>query len=126
MPVKGRISGHFGGQRIMNGRKMNPHQGTDIAAPEGTPVKAASNGIVRLSGGNYFYSGNTVVIDHGHQLFTIYAHLKKVSVKAGDYVRQGQVIGEVGKTGTRYRPAPALGRVAQRRALHARIIITYE
>lgn len=77
---------------------MNPHQGTDIAAPEGTPVKAASNGIVRLSGGNYFYSGNTVVIDHGHQLFTIYAHLKKVSVKAGDYVRQGQVIGEVGKT----------------------------
>ena len=99
MPVKGRISGHFGGQRIMNGRKMNPHQGTDIAAPEGTPVKAASNGIIRLSGGNYFYSGNTVVIDHGHQLFTIYAHLKKVSVKAGDYVRQGQVIGEVGKTG---------------------------
>ena len=83
----------------MNGRKMNPHQGTDIAAPEGTPVKAASNGIVRLSGGNYFYSGNTVVIDHGHQLFTIYAHLKKVSVKAGNYVRQGQVIGEVGKIG---------------------------
>lgn len=78
MPVKGRISGHFGGQRIMNGRKMNPHQGTDIAAPEGTPVKAASNGIVRLSGGNYFYSGNTVVIDHGHRLFTIYAHLKKL------------------------------------------------
>lgn len=99
MPVKGRISGHFGGQRIMNGRKMNPHQGTDIAAPEGTPVKAASNGIVRLSGGNYFYSGNTVVIDHGHRLFTIYAHLKKASVKPGDYVRQGQVIGEVGKTG---------------------------
>lgn len=83
----------------MNGRKMNPHQGTDIAAPEGTPVKAASNGIVRLSGGNYFYSGNTVVIDHGHRLFTIYAHLKKTSVKPGDYVRQGQVIGEVGKTG---------------------------
>ena len=99
IPVKGRISGHFGGQRIMNGRKMNPHQGTDIAAPEGTPVKAASNGIVRLSGGNYFYSGNTVVIDHGHRLFTIYAHLKKASVKPGDYVRQGQVIGEVGKTG---------------------------
>ena len=99
MPVKGRISGHFGGQRIMNGKKMNPHQGTDIAAPEGTPVKAASNGIIRLSGGNYFYSGNTIVIDHGHRLFTIYAHLKETSVKPGDYVKQGQIIGKVGKTG---------------------------
>lgn len=99
LPVKGRISGHFGGQRIMNGKKMNPHQGTDIAAPEGTPVKASSNGIVRLSGGNYFYSGNMVVIDHGHNLFTLYAHMKKSNVKVGDYVKQGQIIGEVGKTG---------------------------
>lgn len=99
LPVKGRISGHFGGQRIMNGTKMNPHQGTDIAAPEGTPVKAASDGIVRLSGGNYFYSGNMIVIDHGHQLFTMYAHLKTTDVKVGEAVKQGQIIGQVGKTG---------------------------
>ena len=95
----GRISGTFGGQRIMNGKKMNPHQGLDIAAPEGTPVKAASNGIVRMSGGNYFYTGNTIVIDHGHELYTIYAHLKSADVKVGDYVKQGQIIGKVGKTG---------------------------
>ena len=99
MPIEGRISGKFGGQRIMNGKKMNPHQGLDIAAPEGTPVKAASNGIVRMSGGNYFYTGNTIVIDHGHELYTIYAHLKNADVKVGDYVKQGQIIGKVGKTG---------------------------
>lgn len=98
-PIEGRISGEFGGQRIMNGNKMNPHQGMDIAALEGTKIKASSNGIVRLSGGNYFYSGNMVVIDHGHGLFTLYAHMKNTNVKAGDYVKQGQIIGEVGKTG---------------------------
>lgn len=98
-PVKGRISGQFGGQRIMNGNKMNPHQGMDIAAKEGTPVKASSNGIVRLSGGDYFYSGNVVTLDHGHGLFTIYAHLKSADVKVGDYIKQGQIIGKVGKTG---------------------------
>lgn len=98
-PVEGRISGQFGGQRIMNGNKMNPHQGMDIAAKEGTPVKASSNGIVRLSGGDYFYSGNVVTLDHGHGLFTIYAHLKNTDVKDGDYIKQGQIIGKVGKTG---------------------------
>lgn len=98
-PVEGRISGQFGGQRIMNGNKMNPHQGMDIAAKEGTPVKASSNGIVRLSGGDYFYSGNVVTLDHGHGLFTIYAHLKSTDVKDGDYIKQGQIIGKVGKTG---------------------------
>lgn len=98
-PVEGRISGQFGGQRIMNGNKMNPHQGMDIAAKEGTPVKASSNGIVRLSGGDYFYSGNVITLDHGHGLFTIYAHLKSADVKVGDYIKQGQIIGKVGKTG---------------------------
>ena len=74
LPVEGRISGKFGGQRIMNGKK-------------------------RMSGGNYFYTGNTIVIDHGHELYTIYAHLKSADVKVGDYVKQGQIIGKVGKTG---------------------------
>lgn len=98
-PVDGRTSGNFGGQRIMNGNKMNPHQGWDIAAPEGTDVKAAADGIVTLSGGNFFYSGNMVIIDHGHNLSTMYAHMKSTSVKPGDKVKQGQIIGKVGKTG---------------------------
>ena len=81
----------------MNGKKMNPHQGTDIACPIGTPVKA--DGIVTLAGGPYFYSGNMVVLEHGHNLSTIYAHLDKVNVKAGDKVKQGDVIALSGKTG---------------------------
>lgn len=99
LPVEGRISGNFGNQRIFNGTPKSPHSGTDIAAPEGTPVKASGSGVVVLSGKDYFYTGNMVIIDHGHQLKTIYAHLQKAEVKAGDKVRQGDVIGYVGKTG---------------------------
>ncbi len=98
-PIDGRTSGEFGGQRIMNGQKKNPHQGWDIAAPQGTKIKASAGGVVTLSGGDYFYSGNMVVIDHGQNLTTIYAHMSKVSVKPGDIVKQGDIIGEVGKTG---------------------------
>lgn len=76
-PVKGRISGNFGGQRIMNGVKKNPHSGMDIAAPEGTPVKAASDGVVTLAEPDLFYSGNVIILDHGYGLHTIYAHLSK-------------------------------------------------
>lgn len=99
-PVEGgRISGEFGGQRIINGEKKSPHRGIDIALPEGTDVMAANDGVVTLSGGNYFYSGNMVVIDHGQNLFTLYAHLKSTSVKVGQRVKKGDVIGKVGKTG---------------------------
>lgn len=98
-PVEGRISGLFGGQRIMNGLKMNPHAGTDIAALEGTSVKASSDGIVTLAEPDLFYSGNVIVLDHGNSLFTIYAHLQKMTVSKGDKVSQGEVIGTVGKTG---------------------------
>jgi murein DD-endopeptidase MepM/ murein hydrolase activator NlpD len=99
MPLEGRISGNFGNQRILNGLKKNPHSGTDIAAPEGTPIKASASGKVILSGGNYFYSGNMVVIDPGQGFQSIYAHLKTTDVGAGDIVEQGEVIGTVGKTG---------------------------
>ena len=99
LPLKGRISGHFGNQRIFNGTPKNPHSGTDIAALEGTEIKAAGNGKVLLSGGDYFYSGNMVIIDHGQGLQTIYAHLSKVLVKVGDIVKKGDIIGLVGKTG---------------------------
>lgn len=99
LPVEGRISGRFGGQRIMNGVKRNPHAGTDIAAQEGTPVKASSDGIVVLAAPDLFYSGNVVVIDHGYGLHTIYAHLKEIHAARGDKVRQGDIIGLVGQTG---------------------------
>lgn len=100
MPVnKGRTSGNFGGQRIMNKQKKAPHQGMDIAAPEGSPVFASADGIVTLSGGNYFYTGNVIVLNHGQNLSTIYAHLKTTTVKPGQKVKQGEIIGHVGKTG---------------------------
>ena len=98
-PAKGRTSGNFGGQRIMNGQKKNPHQGWDIAVPEGTEIKAPADGVVTLSGGPYFYSGNVVVLEHGHNLSTVYAHLQKTLVQKGDKVQRGQVIGLAGKTG---------------------------
>lgn len=98
-PVEGRISGNFGGQRIMNNVPKNPHQGMDIAAKEGTPVKAAADGKVVLAYPDLFYSGNVIVLDHGFGLQTIYAHLKEMNVARGDEVKQGDIIGAVGKTG---------------------------
>ncbi len=99
MPVEGRISGNFGGQRIMNGVKKNPHAGMDIAAKAGTPVKASAGGVVTLAQPNLFYSGNVVIIDHGYGLHTIYAHLQEIKVKRGQTVKQGDIIGLVGQTG---------------------------
>ena len=99
IPVEGKISGQFGNQRIFNGVARNPHSGTDIAATEGTSVKAAGNGKVVLSGKDYFYTGNMVIIDHGYGLQTIYAHLRDIKVKEGDMVQKGDIIGTVGKTG---------------------------
>ena len=98
-PVEGRISGNFGGQRVMNGKKMSPHAGMDIAAPEGTEVRAAGDAIVSLNADNLFYSGNVIVLDHGYGLHTIYAHLSEMNVEPGQKVRKGDVIGKVGKTG---------------------------
>ena len=97
--VEGRVSGEFGGQRIMNDIPKNPHQGMDIAAKEGTEVKASADGEVVLAYPDLFYSGNVVVIDHGFGLQTIYAHLKEMKCERGDKVKQGDVIGLVGKTG---------------------------
>ena len=96
---KYRISGEFGGQRIINTIPKSPHRGLDMAAPLGTPIKAAADGVVKLSGGNFFYSGDMVIIDHGQGLHTMYAHMKDTSVKVGDEVKQGQIIGTVGQTG---------------------------
>lgn len=98
-PVIGRVSGIYGSQRILNGEAKRPHFGVDIAAPEGTPVYAPADGIVSLLHPDMFYSGVTLLLDHGHGLSTSYLHLKRALVQEGEAVRQGQVIGEVGATG---------------------------
>jgi murein DD-endopeptidase MepM/ murein hydrolase activator NlpD len=98
-PVHGRISGVYGSQRILNGNPRRPHFGVDIAAPEGTPVAAPADGVVSLLHPDMFYSGVTLLIDHGHGLSTAYLHLRRAVVEEGQRVRQGEVIGEVGATG---------------------------
>jgi hypothetical protein len=98
-PADGIISGVFGAQRILNGTPKAPHAGLDIAAPEGAPVRAAAAGTVTLAEPDLFYTGGTVMIDHGHGLSTIYVHMSKVLVKKGTVVKQGASIGAVGKTG---------------------------
>jgi len=98
-PVKGRISGVYGSQRILNGKPRRPHLGVDIAAPTGTPIVATADGIVRIAHSGMFFTGKTVAIDHGHGLLSIYAHMSEVSVKNGQRVSKGAPIGKVGATG---------------------------
>ena len=98
-PVKtGKITGIFGSQRILNGIPKSPHNGIDIAAPEGTPVLAVANGIVALTG-NYFYNGKFVLLNHGDGLNSIFIHLKKIEVEIGQFVQRGEKIGEIGSSG---------------------------
>ncbi len=98
-PVNGPISGFFGSQRILNGKPKNTHKGVDIAAPEGTPILASADGIVALVDLNMFYTGKTVMLDHGFGLTSVYAHMSDVSVEESEFVKKGDVIGKVGKTG---------------------------
>jgi murein DD-endopeptidase MepM/ murein hydrolase activator NlpD len=99
-PLEGnyRISSLFGVKRYINGRFVGFHKGLDIAAPYGTPVRASLSGKVVLAR-KLILTGNTVIIDHGQGLMTLYAHLSKILVKKGQFVKQGQVIGKVGSTG---------------------------
>jgi murein DD-endopeptidase MepM/ murein hydrolase activator NlpD len=98
-PVTGRISGIYGSQRILNGRPFAPHLGVDIAAPAGTPIRAPADGVVTLADADQFLTGGTVLLDHGHGVNSVYAHLQKIAVKIGDHLKQGDVIGELGMTG---------------------------
>ncbi len=98
-PVTGRISGVYGSQRILNGKPKRPHSGVDIAAPTGTPVKAPTGGMVTLVHNDMFYSGGTLIVDHGHGISTVYMHLHKILVKEGQRVNQGDIIALVGATG---------------------------
>ena len=98
-PVVGRISGIYGSQRIFNGEPRRPHFGIDIAVPTGTPVQAPAGGVVRLAHKGMFFSGKTLIIDHGHGLSSSFLHLHKIRVKKGQTVQQGEKIAEVGATG---------------------------
>ncbi len=98
-PVEGRISGVFGSQRILNGKPRRPHNGLDIAAPEGTPVRAMADGLVALVHPDMFFTGKTVMIDHGHGLSSVYVHMSAITVEEGQWIAKGAVIGKVGRTG---------------------------
>ena len=93
------ITGVYGSQRILNGIPKSPHYGLDFAANEGTEIKAMLDGVVTLSEKNLYYTGGTIIFDHGHGVSTLYMHLQDIYVKNGQSVKQGNVIGTVGKTG---------------------------
>lgn len=98
-PVSGRISGVYGSQRILNGEPRRPHYGVDIAASEGTPIRAPAAGVVAFTHPGMYFNGATVLLDHGHGLTSTYIHLSEIRVEAGNWVDQGQVIGAVGASG---------------------------
>jgi len=93
------ISGVYGSQRILNGKPKWPHYGLDFAADEGTKIKAMLDGTVTLAKPDLFYTGGTLIFDHGHGVSTLYMHMKKILPKKGQKVKQGDVIGTVGSTG---------------------------
>ena len=98
-PNKGIISGVFGSQRILNGKPRRPHYGLDIAAKNGSPVLSPTDSIVRMAENDLYFTGGTIMLDHGHGVISVYSHLSKIKVKVGDKVFKGQQIAEVGSTG---------------------------
>ena len=98
-PAQGPISGVYGSQRYYNGEPRSPHYGVDVAVPTGTPVHAPTAGVITLAEPDLFYSGGTIILDHGFGLSSSFLHLSKVRVEVGQEVRAGDVIGEVGATG---------------------------
>lgn len=98
LPAEGRLAGRFGLRRFFNGEPRSPHAGLDVAVPRGTPIKAGAHGTV-LAVDDYFFNGKTVFVDHGNGLISMYCHLDRIDVGAGDAVGKGQPLGLSGKTG---------------------------
>ncbi len=98
-PARGRVSGVYGSQRVLNGKPRRPHFGLDVAAPVGTPVVAPAAGIVTLAEPDLFFSGGTLILDHGHGLSSSFLHLSRLLVSKGQRVEQGDPIAEIGATG---------------------------
>ena len=93
------ITGVYGSQRVLNGKPKWPHYGLDFAQKEGTPVKAMLSGIVTLAETDLYYTGGTIIFDHGHGISTLYMHMKDIFVQKGQKIKQGDIIGTVGSTG---------------------------
>jgi len=98
VPIPGSEGSNFGHRRVFNDEARNPHSGADIAASEGTPIRSANRGRV-VETGNYFFNGNTVVVDHGLGIYAVYLHLSRIDVEIGQIVERGEVLGLVGATG---------------------------
>jgi len=99
LPTQGRISGVYGSQRVLNGKPGRPHFGLDIAAPEGTDIFAPADGLITLAHPDLYFSGGTIILDHGQGLSSTFLHLSKILVEAGTFVKQGDLIARVGATG---------------------------
>jgi len=93
------ITGVYGSQRILNGIPKWPHYGLDFAQKKGTPIKAMNNGIVTLSEDDLYYTGGTIIFDHGHGVSTLYMHMDKIFVNVGDHIKKGDIVGTVGASG---------------------------
>ncbi len=93
------ITGVYGSQRILNGKPRRPHYGIDFHAPEGTPVKAMMDGEVTLAEKDMYFTGGTIIFDHGHGISTLFMHMKDINVKVGQKVKQGEIVGTLGQSG---------------------------
>lgn len=98
LPIPGAVGSNFGHRRVFNDQPRNPHSGADISASEGTPIRSANRGRV-VETGDYFFNGNTVIVDHGLGIYAVYLHLSRIDVEIGQIVEKGEVLGLVGATG---------------------------